>query len=761
MRNISFHLSSEPENPQKRRKGSLTVLLCLTAGVCAILQILCAAVDIYKEAWIFCPTALAVCATIWYIWFYQRNLFPLTVALGTVISGAAAFVLRETLCSQVRQFTEYISTQTVADQPSPPVTETALLLIFPLSMLLFCLELLLKNHILLYLFTTTLYLFAPFCWVGFSFGTTMLLLFFQITFWVLQWSGGIRLPKKKDNTKPPAVYGHTCAKFTAGFLLLCIIAGLVLTGRYSRQFFTLGDAMEGFFHRTASLLSGQDGRLVTGGKISNGNQYPTGTGHLELSLSRQPTETLYLRGFSGGEYIGGDWTAADDAEILSRAAKALGRQEQSSITEAFYQNMYYSMNRYTQHPNAPQPFSLTIRHLNGSYEQEYVPYYSRRNDDDSAADDGYGYSFFEQKDMDIRRELLSPNAEQAGEWYRSLQQAYLSEIQTVYTQVPAERIPRLTSLAAKHPLESLPEISTFIHALLCQNAVYTSSPGVTPLNWDIAEYFLYVRHCGYCQHFALTATLLYRLYGIPARYATGYQVQASAFTLQEDGCWQAVVTDRNAHAWVEIFLEDYGWTPVEATPAADGSSAASYPGFDHQVYQQLLAHWEWSGEPSSSKEAPILPIQNPAAAFSAFWDDLRSNQKLWRSLWLYPLCVLLPALVLVGCNRLWQLKKTESMNCRRVYARLVEMLHFGGLLLSYDGSEKNFAKLLSAELPQLPPEDILRMCHIVCEAAYGPENPSKEKEMLVKSVYRQASKAVYERLNRPRKLLFRYWKAFL
>lgn len=37
-------------------------------------------------------------------------------------------------------------------------------------------------------------------------------------------------------------------------------------------------------------------------------------------------------------------------------------------------------------------------------------------------------------------------------------------------------------------------------------------------------------------------------------------VEPAAFERQGDGSYLAEVTDESAHAWVEILLEDYGWT---------------------------------------------------------------------------------------------------------------------------------------------------------------------------------------------------------
>lgn len=63
---------------------------------------------------------------------------------------------------------------------------------------------------------------------------------------------------------------------------------------------------------------------------------------------------------------------------------------------------------------------------------------------------------------------------------------------------------------------------------------------------------------GICQHYAAAATMLYRALGIPARYTVGYAAQTKANT-------SVNVTEFNAHAWVEIYLDGMGWVKVEVT----------------------------------------------------------------------------------------------------------------------------------------------------------------------------------------------------
>jgi hypothetical protein len=90
---------------------------------------------------------------------------------------------------------------------------------------------------------------------------------------------------------------------------------------------------------------------------------------------------------------------------------------------------------------------------------------------------------------------------------------------------------------------------------------------------DPVEYFLTTGKKGYCMHFAAAGTLMLRELGIPARYVAGYVVKADAFSQDENGSYTAEILDRNAHAWTEIYLDNYGWVPIEMTPGFSGEES--------------------------------------------------------------------------------------------------------------------------------------------------------------------------------------------
>lgn len=99
--------------------------------------------------------------------------------------------------------------------------------------------------------------------------------------------------------------------------------------------------------------------------------------------------------------------------------------------------------------------------------------------------------------------------------------------------------------------------------LVKRSAVYDLNTQRMPQDaQDFAMWFLEKSETGYCVHFATAATVLLRAAGFPARYVTGYMVTGIAGQ-------PVAVRGENAHAWVEIFLEDVGWIMLEPTPAAE------------------------------------------------------------------------------------------------------------------------------------------------------------------------------------------------
>ena len=101
-----------------------------------------------------------------------------------------------------------------------------------------------------------------------------------------------------------------------------------------------------------------------------------------------------------------------------------------------------------------------------------------------------------------------------------------------------------------------------IEKYLAANYSYNLDVPPVPRDRDFVDYFLFDQTEGYCTYFASAMTILARCAGLPARYVEGYMLPPDPV---EDYNNMYIVTNMQAHAWVEIYFEGYGWLPFEPT----------------------------------------------------------------------------------------------------------------------------------------------------------------------------------------------------
>ena len=111
-------------------------------------------------------------------------------------------------------------------------------------------------------------------------------------------------------------------------------------------------------------------------------------------------------------------------------------------------------------------------------------------------------------------------------------------------------------------VNTIGEAAEKIHTILQNEFHYTLHPGKSRLT-EMSELtrFLFRTRAGYCTHYATAAIMMFRSLGVPARLAQGYMIRGDYVKPTE---WTPVY-DRNAHAWVEIYIPDVGWYPFDAT----------------------------------------------------------------------------------------------------------------------------------------------------------------------------------------------------
>lgn len=151
----------------------------------------------------------------------------------------------------------------------------------------------------------------------------------------------------------------------------------------------------------------------------------------------------------------------------------------------------------------------------------------------------------------------------------------LRDVKNQYTAVTPQTQESISSVSSKKRVNTLSDYISaiaYVNRFFENNYKYTLSPGKVPEGKDFVDYFLTESKSGYCSYFASAATLMFRSYGIPARYAEGYMLTekeiAASNKVLEDGKVQASIYSKDAHAWVEVYLDGIGWIVVDPTPSS-------------------------------------------------------------------------------------------------------------------------------------------------------------------------------------------------
>lgn len=304
-------------------------------------------------------------------------------------------------------------------------------------------------------------------------------------------------------------------------------------------------------------------------------------------------ETIYLRGFVGSVYTGRSWErlSAPKQRQLNSIINNFTVEGLSPLLLDGY-NLKLSSENLPRYKTGLPKQNFSVKNISAGSDYLYMPYnlvpesvshYAVRDDGSFRGGKSsyvgqfydpvayYGYQILFLKKWSIPAALAVDEG------------AYRNFVYENYTDIPenfafAEEIfgedyyRYITAEDGQTGKSTLKEITVFNRKLyyikkwLRENCEYSLSAGRLPYGEDFVNYFLENRK-GSCSHFASAAAIMCRYAGIPARYVEGYIIKPGDFpsNVRAGETADVDVTDARGHAWVEIYIDGFGWYPVEFT----------------------------------------------------------------------------------------------------------------------------------------------------------------------------------------------------
>ncbi|MDF2612337.1 MAG: transglutaminase protein [Clostridia bacterium] len=209
-----------------------------------------------------------------------------------------------------------------------------------------------------------------------------------------------------------------------------------------------------------------------------------------------------------------------------------------------------------------------------------------------------------------------------------------------------------------------------IEEYLTEYYFYTLRPGNPKEERDFVDQFLFENKKGYCTYFASALAILTRSIGIPSRYVEGYVLPKTP----EAGQTAYWVTNKRAHAWVEVYFEGMGWIIFEATPPYRHSETIEGSEFSMEEAMR-------NGQGSYTGEIPTITL------------DGRGQFHIYKVIIGGTILGLLGGVILLYKMRK---RRLEKMNCRAailyLYNVYLKLLSHQDLSIRLGETEKVFAR---------------------------------------------------------------------
>ncbi len=310
-------------------------------------------------------------------------------------------------------------------------------------------------------------------------------------------------------------------------------------------------------------------------------------------------------------------------------------------------------------------------------------------------------------------------------------------------------------------------IASTLKKYFAANFQYTMRPGATPRRRDVVTYFLYTQKRGYCAHFASSTTMLLRSMGIPTRYIEGYMMtmtdvmgghalsntaegwQTPSDTVSSGtGVLEVELTDGSAHAWVEIYLDGYGWIPFDTTPPSDDAPIPANWNLIN-LFSGLFTTTNRNTGNNDTIAAPQLP-GGDNSSFSAFFKSISFLLKplgiLFAALAVFILSFPLIRLLREEYRIFRYCKNRDYSKALLIYYRrfIKKLISRKVMALSHPTVRDSYELMITSGVDgePVPKEEAEAVRLNIEKAAYGRESVSEGQFVIVKEILKRLGRKI-------------------
>lgn len=472
---------------------------------------------------------------------------------------------------------------------------------------------------------------------------------------------------------------------------------------------------EGDMSKAYEMNSGDDIRLLVGTKYA---------------------KTLYLKGFVGEIYEDGKWQDFHKAVFRGKNAGIFEwLQENDLVPEKQYSN-YVGL---SYHKNDYKELDVDVKNVGAYRKYLYLPYsFKNISIDDfyydkgkqTVSNDFFGneqYNFREQSQnlpselIENENWILAPQ-NVGQEKYLNVERVYRSFVYQNYLDVPEEYNDVVNDMFFSENEDehlNIYQATQEIRNVLSEKLSFNSELVKPPEGEDALKWYITKQKEGNSAVYASISVLAYRAKGIPARYAEGYYVDEDK---QIENMGLCDITNKDAHAWVEVYFDGIGWMPIDTTPGYY---------FDVYTLQQMSI---------STDDLKMTGNNNVGNSVESLYENMKNSErkKEFEQAVKFSLLALAGIVVLVLCliiillvilegyrfivKRMYRARYKNIDNNERVvllYDLLVKMFRIMGISLRLGKDSEQASKLISQKIEDIKPVEYIRVYEIVEKAIYG------------------------------------------